>query len=345
MKPRITPGSYYGKSGDKFTLTCQSREAYRSIDWTRKDGHLLPYSSSVENAVLTVYDAKPEDSGVYVCTVTSYSGTRGNESAVVSIATGTQGEYPEVRIEPQRQTISQGSTAEIVCNVSGFPPPTIKWTKVGDALPPNAQQIGSVLRINNVQISDRGVYVCVASNDVGIAQASSIIEIDRREAPVVEIYPSKTQTVTIGSSAILQCRVTAGIPQPTVVWSRSNGLPLGSTVEQLSNGVLKFNAIVNEDNGEYICTAENAAGKVTAVANIEVQTVPVVTLRPSGTVTVRENDYVRLECQAEGFPLPTVQWSKYVRTEATLRYVFSNFNIILFHISLKVYAGEFLLSL
>lgn len=31
----------------------------------------------------------------------------------------------------------------------------------------------------NAQVRDRGVYVCIASNDAGLAQASGIIEIER----------------------------------------------------------------------------------------------------------------------------------------------------------------------
>lgn len=32
----------------------------------------------------------------------------------------------------------------------------------------------------NVQVRDRGVYVCVAHNDGGLAQASSIVEVERK---------------------------------------------------------------------------------------------------------------------------------------------------------------------
>ena len=39
---------------------------------------------------------------------------------------------PTVRIEPDRQTISQGSDAELRCLAVGDPSPTVRWTKVGE---------------------------------------------------------------------------------------------------------------------------------------------------------------------------------------------------------------------
>lgn len=82
-------------------------------------------------------------------------------------------------MEPERQNIPQGSSVEIRCDATGSPTPTIKWTKVGEPLSPNTQQHGSVLILQNVQMQDRGVYVCVATNNLGIAQGSSMIEVER----------------------------------------------------------------------------------------------------------------------------------------------------------------------
>lgn len=67
------------------------------------------------------------------------------------------------------------------------------------------------------------------------------------------------------------------------------------------------------DEGDYICTAQNSAGKATAIAHIVVQRPPVITITPkTGQVTVKSGDYVRFECRATGHPNPTVQWSQYI---------------------------------
>ena len=44
---------------------------------------------------------------------------------------------PSARIEPERQTVAQGTEIEIRCIPSGSPVPSIQWSKVGGNLPPS----------------------------------------------------------------------------------------------------------------------------------------------------------------------------------------------------------------
>lgn len=77
--------------------------------------------------------------------------------------------------------------------------------------------------------------------------------------------------------------------------------------------VLRFTQVTVAEAGEYVCTAENAAGKTTAIGHVDVQTVPVVTITPStGTITVGQGQHIRFECRATGLPAPTVQWSRHL---------------------------------
>lgn len=85
--------------------------------------------------------------------------------------------YPTARVTPERVTVSQGSLIEVRCDVTGSPPPLIKWTKLHSPDNANFEQIGPILRIRNAQVSDRGVYICVASNVHGLVQNSTIIEV------------------------------------------------------------------------------------------------------------------------------------------------------------------------
>lgn len=67
-----------------------------------------------------------------------------------------------------------------------------------------------------------------------------------------------------------------------------------------------------EEDGGYVCHAENEAGQTSITAQVEVQTLPVITITPhSGVVTVREGDRVKLECHTSGHPQPTVHWTKH----------------------------------
>jgi len=62
-------------------------------------------------------------------------------------------EPPTASIEPQHQTIKQGSDVIIQCEVTGSPAPTVRWSKVRSELGPN-QRVSrySVNRSNTYHI-------------------------------------------------------------------------------------------------------------------------------------------------------------------------------------------------
>lgn len=64
------------------------------------------------------------------------------------------------------------------------------------------------------------------------------------------------------------------------------------------------------DKGQYICTVENDVGKVSAVATVEVHTLPVIRLSPPGPIMVSPGQRVRMECRASGYPDPSVVWHR-----------------------------------
>lgn len=44
---------------------------------------------------------------------------------------------PTVQIEPERQTVPQGTVGELRCIATGDPTPIIRWSKAGEDLPSN----------------------------------------------------------------------------------------------------------------------------------------------------------------------------------------------------------------
>jgi hypothetical protein len=46
---------------------------------------------------------------------------------------------PTVRIEPETQTISQGTVGELRCTATGDPTPTVRWSKLNEELGSNIQ--------------------------------------------------------------------------------------------------------------------------------------------------------------------------------------------------------------
>lgn len=85
MRPAINPSYFNGRTGEQFTLTCTANGPQREIKWSKERGY-LPNNSRQNNGVLFVVNARPEDSGRYICTVTDFFGTSGIETASVTIA-------------------------------------------------------------------------------------------------------------------------------------------------------------------------------------------------------------------------------------------------------------------
>lgn len=83
----MTPSYFSGVVGDEIILQCKAEGPQSSITWSRRNGQ-LPFNAREEDGVLTVQNARTDDSGVYVCTVISTSGTRGFANATVSITQG-----------------------------------------------------------------------------------------------------------------------------------------------------------------------------------------------------------------------------------------------------------------
>lgn len=117
----------------------------------------------------------------------------------------------EVRVLPREQTVAQGSPASLQCSVSApGPAQTLRyfWEKVRDEISEErSQQAGPELRLSSLEVSDRGLYVCRVVSPCGSrARSSSILEVEPREPPSLELYPSTVQTVQSGDSVLFQCR-------------------------------------------------------------------------------------------------------------------------------------------
>jgi len=278
------------------------------ITWNRGDG-ALPFSASVSSGRLTISSVRTEDAGMYVCQAVFPSGKVSEAQArlLVSSFSGP----PSVYIDPEEQTIGQGDRTELRCVGSGDPPPSLEWTKVGEDLSsPNLAVSGGTLTITNAAVSDRGMYICTAENSGGSARASSILEVERREPPSIEIYPESSQTITKSGSVLFQCRTIAGIPTPVVSWSRVDGRPMQPNVEILNGGVLRINRVTGEEAGQYICKASNQAGASDAVANLVIQEIPSIQLEPRGSVSVQAGSPLTIQCTVRADPPPTISWKK-----------------------------------
>ncbi|BFZ23346.1 hypothetical protein BsWGS_26385 [Bradybaena similaris] len=275
--------------------------------WSREGG--LPLGASQENGVLTLSNIQPSYAGSYICTGRTPAGIVGTATARITV-TGTAFSPPTARIDPERQIIGSGTTGTLRCLVTGEPRPTVTWSRSNGQLSSNHQVSGELLRILQASMADRGIYVCSVSNVAGNAQASAIVDIERREPPVIELFPSVQETKALGSSAQFYCRVVGGIPPPTVTWTRAGGRKFSTnTVVDQSAGVIRFTSITPEDQGEYMCSATNQVGTITATASLRVAGPPIIEITPpQKRITSLVGQKVNIECVGIGDPVPTVFW-------------------------------------
>ncbi|XP_075991621.1 terribly reduced optic lobes isoform X3 [Anticarsia gemmatalis] len=279
-----------------------------SIDWVRQDSARFQPNVRSDNGVLYIEAAIPENQGVYICHSQQYDIAPIQIHLTISAINPVQEEY-NLTLSVSRLSIPTGGSGAVDCMVRGRLTPTIRWTKAEGVMGADSGQRGNSLVINNAQDSDRGYYLCEAAvNGIPVAQNYVFVEIERREAPRVEIWPQGEQRVPLGGEHELHCRVLAGTPVPDITWNR-NGRELSPHTQLLSNNVLKFYKIEVNDEGEYTCTAHNAAGTVSASAVIKVRSPPEITISPDGNIQARYGEPVNVECRATGHPEPLVSIS------------------------------------
>ena len=66
-------------------------------------------------------------------------------------------------ILPQNKTVNESNPVLLRCEASGYPAPTITWTKDGRQL----QGAQTTVNIGQSRENDAGRYVCTADNGVG----------------------------------------------------------------------------------------------------------------------------------------------------------------------------------
>ncbi|KAL4228262.1 hypothetical protein ACF0H5_013695 [Mactra antiquata] len=195
----------------------------------------------------------------------------------------------------QDQTVREGETVTLVCNVTGEPTPEVTWYKLpNDGLSVKERldldfgsktligscaytleqkgigTAGEVLMIHNVSRYCDGIYECVAYNNVDPAVTRQI-KVYVEFQPEVKL-PNKRMGQFPGRETILDCEINA-YPHGITRWQK-DGRYIGQTdsdkyhVELYSGSgdstlktlSLRVRNVQAEDFGEYTCYAENVIG-------------------------------------------------------------------------------------
>ncbi|KAL4608689.1 hypothetical protein GN956_G24590 [Arapaima gigas] len=283
VPPRIVhhPSDVVVKVGHPATLSCRAEghpeptiEWYRNglpLDTDKLEGQSQPIVLSEGSLFfLSVVPGRRSHSheGVYTCVARSSAGKAMSRNASLYIAVLRE----EFRTHPSNMEVAVGEVAVMNCTPPiGHPEPNVTWKKDGVLLNSTDEHYtvyNGKLVIAPAQKNDTGVYVCVASNNIGMRESRGA-RLSVLDKPVFFRKPQDV-TVNIGDTAQFNCEV-HGDPMPAVQWSRDPGsLPNGRYIVNPDHS-LQVHYVTAQDTGRYTCTATNEVGVFSASAFLTVQ--------------------------------------------------------------------------
>ncbi|XP_028393916.1 basement membrane-specific heparan sulfate proteoglycan core protein-like isoform X2 [Dendronephthya gigantea] len=263
-KANIRPRHVTVTEGEDAILRCDvSGEEPMDIRWQKRGGE-LSRTAMVRRNYLEIKKTTVRDRGHYRCIARN---KYGQDSALGSLFVNEdRSMLPQVAIRPPGNVISvmEGEALNLLCEVAADDRvESVKWTR---------QSIGGVLSRNfelnfvRMKIDDTGVYECTAKTEKGEGKASVSVVVQRNDIlPSVQVRPSYV-TIRLGGSVTIECTVSSTLPV-TVTWSRADGSPLNNDY-LIKNTVISIRDVKKEDQGTYICVAENTFGASKATLDI-----------------------------------------------------------------------------
>ncbi|XP_016113250.1 LOW QUALITY PROTEIN: basement membrane-specific heparan sulfate proteoglycan core protein-like [Sinocyclocheilus grahami] len=147
-----------------------------TVRWSKVGGS-LPDHVEIRGNILRIDHVVESDSGQYRCTATNNVGSEYNQ-VVLNIQS-----LPQISAQPESKDVTVGSDAVLPCIASGYPVPTITWSKLENELPPKCRQDGHVLTVPGVTHTDAGTYACTAANKQGKVEAFTRLVVHERVMP------------------------------------------------------------------------------------------------------------------------------------------------------------------
>uniref|UniRef100_A0A8C7YW52 Leucine-rich repeats and immunoglobulin-like domains 2 n=1 Tax=Oryzias sinensis TaxID=183150 RepID=A0A8C7YW52_9TELE len=231
---------------------------------------------------------------------------------------------PQIKTHPETSVVLRGSNVTLRCiaSSSSDSPMTTAWRKDGEVLYEAEVQnyaryqegeliYTTVLHLLNVNFTDEGRYQCVVSNHFG-SNYSNRAKLTVNEMPSFLKTPMDL-TIRTGTMARLECAA-EGHPSPQIAWQKDGGTDFPAARERRmhvmpDDDIFFIANVKTEDMGVYSCTAQNAAGSLSANATLTVLETPSF-VRPLEDRTVARGETAVLQCIAGGSPTPRLNWTK-----------------------------------
>ncbi|XP_051518833.1 contactin-3 [Myxocyprinus asiaticus] len=293
--------------GSVVTLECFALgNPVPEITWRRANG--VPFPSKVKmknsNVVLEIPSFQQEDAGGYECVAENKMG----KNTVLGRLS--------FHAKPQWMQTMRDSALSIEerlfweCKANGKPKPSYSWLKNGELLAAEdrIQIENGALTISYVNLSDAGMYQCVAENKHGIIYFGAELVVlasppDFSRSPLRALLKAKS-----GSTVTMECRPQA-YPTAVSLWRKGNE-PLQSTdrITFLPDGTLRITNVTKMDGGTYSCLARNQFGASSTTGRLLVTDPTQITQGP-GDMEIIVGESIVLPCQISCDPALDVSFS------------------------------------
>ncbi|KAL9972069.1 hypothetical protein ACROYT_G018308 [Oculina patagonica] len=240
------------------------RNVDATVSWSKEDGSLPAGRYSIIKGTLHIKNATVGDNGMYVCTIRTDQGT-----AQASVTLNVQAR-PLISLPAGPIYAESGKDVKLPkCQVIGYPPPVVSWTKLFDQLPSGRATVqGQTLTITKTDKKDAGTYICTATNVMGTSHAMTALIVN--VVPQFTVKPPDKIELYHGQTVTLNCSAD-GHPVPSITWTRCKG-NIPEERSQVEGGQLKINSLTAKDSGTYICSARSEFVQVETEVQLIVKT-------------------------------------------------------------------------
>ncbi|XP_066256138.1 obscurin isoform X9 [Euwallacea similis] len=275
---------------------------------------------SQATSTLTVTNYNEKDVGIYKAMAINVVGEAETNARISMVQTP-----PTLSKKLDRNLdVNEGEPLELRAKIGGSPKPKVMWYKDGEPISPDDDRIrttilpdGTVkLNIDQCKASDSGAYKLVVKNPNGETACLCAVAVAPKQTRPKFLKCFKDQKVPLGKEMRLEAKVLA-YPPPEIKWLK-DGVPIRPSsnihFENHPDGriALVVDVMKPENAGHYELKVTNKLGESVGEALITTERKPtrpqfIQTLFPQ---TVVEGFPVRLEVKAEGFPAPTITWTR-----------------------------------
>ncbi|XP_032555699.1 neogenin isoform X3 [Chiroxiphia lanceolata] len=295
--------------GGSAVLSCDANADLAPFVRWEQDRQPVPLDERVlqlPSGALVISNASDSDRGLYRCLLEGSAGPKYSEEAELTVLPEPEEPQPLTFLrQPSALSRLSGQSALFPCVATGFPTPSIRWTRNEEELLTEGSGrfqllAGGSLEIRDVGEGDAGTFTCIAEsgNDTAAAQAELTVQVPpeflKRPA---NIYAHESMDI------VFECEVT-GKPTPTVKWVKNGDVVIPSDYFKIvKEHNLQVLGLVKSDEGFYQCIAENDVGNAQAGAQLIILDLDVaIPTLPPTSLTSATNDHL---APATAGPLPS----------------------------------------